>query len=288
MGEFQPLDQKKWPDFGHQMEESVDDASLRHARAPLGLALDLSVNNLLIKHICQYQQVMLGTSMSKELRDTIICKLFPQSLKGNAIKWFCQLSPALVASFKELTKTFLENYSVNIYTGTTHEELFSIVQEPEGHNLNQHSSQLTNRQRDNNRPKRSDFRRHNIRSSRDSRSRQHKLRMEKCLLSRPNYALDTNPERLVMHLQDKDYICWPGKIMTSPNHRNMDLFYVFHKDHSHLTVNCRVLNYEIVELLKQGHLKVFLSDKGSQTYGIPKDRFEHDKRRSSEAPSFHQ
>ena len=32
--------------------------------------------------------------------------------------------------FKELTKTFLKNYSINIYTGTTNEELFSIVQEP--------------------------------------------------------------------------------------------------------------------------------------------------------------
>ncbi|GMN61793.1 hypothetical protein TIFTF001_030879 [Ficus carica] len=52
------------------------------------------------EHICQYQQVMLRTSMSKELRDAIMCKLFPQSLKGNAIKWFCQLSTSSVASFK--------------------------------------------------------------------------------------------------------------------------------------------------------------------------------------------
>ena len=28
------------------------------------------------KYICQYQQVMLGTSMPKESRDAIMCKLF--------------------------------------------------------------------------------------------------------------------------------------------------------------------------------------------------------------------
>ncbi|GMN63811.1 hypothetical protein TIFTF001_032906 [Ficus carica] len=70
------------------------------------------------EHIFQY------TSMPKELRDAIMCKLFLQSLKSKAIKWFCQLDPSSADYFKKLTKTFMEKYSVNIYTGTTHEELF--------------------------------------------------------------------------------------------------------------------------------------------------------------------
>ncbi|GMN61791.1 hypothetical protein TIFTF001_030881 [Ficus carica] len=65
----------------------------------------------------------------------------------------------------------------------------------------------------------------------------------------------------------------------------MDQFCEFHKDHNHLAINCKALRYEIVELQKRGHLKEFLSDKGCQTYGIPKDRFERDKRRLSETPS---
>ena len=68
---------------------------------------------------------MIGTSMPKASKDAIMWNLFPQSLKGNAIKWFYQLGVSLVASFKELTKAFLESYFVNIYIGTTHEELFS-------------------------------------------------------------------------------------------------------------------------------------------------------------------
>ena len=59
-----------------------------------------------------------------------MCKLFPQTLKGTTIKWFCQLYPSSIASFKDLTKTFLENYSINIHIGATYEDFFLIIQEP--------------------------------------------------------------------------------------------------------------------------------------------------------------
>ncbi|GMN25884.1 hypothetical protein TIFTF001_040784 [Ficus carica] len=91
----------------------------------------------------------------------------------------------------------------------------------------------------------------------NQRGRQGKQRTERSLLLQPKYALDISPERLMVHLQD----------------------------HGHLNVDCKALHCKIVELLKQGHLKELLSDKGRQTYGIPKDRFECDKRRSSETPS---
>ncbi|GMN63810.1 hypothetical protein TIFTF001_032911 [Ficus carica] len=57
----------------------------------------------------------------------------------------------------------------------------------------------------------------------------------------------------------------------TPRGMNMDKFCEFHKDHGHLTVDYKALRYEIVELLKRGHLKEFLNDKGYQTYGIPKE-----------------
>ncbi|GMN63117.1 hypothetical protein TIFTF001_032191 [Ficus carica] len=50
------------------------------------------------------QSVMLGTTMPREIRDAIMCKLFPQSLKGPALKWFCQLSLKSIGTFKELAK----------------------------------------------------------------------------------------------------------------------------------------------------------------------------------------
>lgn len=74
---------------------------------------------------------MIGTTLPQESRDAINCKLFPQSLKGSTLKWICELKPATINSFKEMTRRFLENYSANIYMGMTLEELYTIVQQPD-------------------------------------------------------------------------------------------------------------------------------------------------------------
>ncbi|GMN58342.1 hypothetical protein TIFTF001_027444 [Ficus carica] len=73
------------------------------------------------------------------------------------------------------------------------------------------------------------------------------------LLSPPKYALDISAEQLVMHLTGKDFVRWPEKITSPPKHRNMDLYYEFHRDHSHLTVDCKALHYKVAKLLKKGH-----------------------------------
>lgn len=68
--------------------------------------------------------------MLKESKDAIICKLFPQSLKGSALKWFFRLALGSVGTFKEMTKVFLENYLANINKGTTPGELCTVIQQP--------------------------------------------------------------------------------------------------------------------------------------------------------------
>ena len=42
----------------------------------------------------------------------------------------------------------------------------------------------------------------------------------------------------------------------------------FHRDHGHHTIDCRVLRAEVAELLKKGHLREFLTEKGRETYGL--------------------
>ncbi|GMN63113.1 hypothetical protein TIFTF001_032193 [Ficus carica] len=81
------------------------------------------------EHMYQYLQVMHGTTMPREIRDAIMCKLFPQSLKGPALKWFCQLTLKSIGSFKEMTKDFIENYSVNVNLGATSKMLCTIIQQ---------------------------------------------------------------------------------------------------------------------------------------------------------------
>ncbi|KAK1582892.1 hypothetical protein Q3G72_019293 [Acer saccharum] len=44
------------------------------------------------------------------------------------------------------------------------------------------------------------------------------------------------------------------------------------RDHSHRTGDCIALKYEVAELLKQGHLREFLTDKEKQTYARRDDQ----------------
>ncbi|KAH6773830.1 hypothetical protein C2S51_012234 [Perilla frutescens var. frutescens] len=60
---------------------------------------------------------------------------------------------------------------------------------------------------------------------------------------------------------------WPPK-MRSPDHeRDRTKYCEFHKDHGHRTDDCIALRLEIIDLLKRGHLKDLLTDKGKQTFG---------------------
>ena len=56
------------------------------------------------------------------------CKLFSQSLKGPALKWYCSLLLGSVGKFKQLNKLFMESYAVHIHYGKTAGDLWAIVQ----------------------------------------------------------------------------------------------------------------------------------------------------------------
>ena len=51
-----------------------------------------------------------------------------------------------------------------------------------------------------------------------------------------------------------------------PEHRDPKLRCEFHGDHGHKTEDCIALKFKVAELLKQGHLREFLTEKGKQTY----------------------
>ncbi|KAL5800165.1 hypothetical protein ACOSQ4_033049 [Xanthoceras sorbifolium] len=63
---------------------------------------------------------------------------------------------------------------------------------------------------------------------------------------------------------------WPDKMMCPPQ-RDNSKWCEFHGDHGNRTEHCIVLRLEVAELLKKGHLKEFLTDKGKQTF-FNKDR----------------
>ncbi|GMN67335.1 hypothetical protein TIFTF001_036395 [Ficus carica] len=62
--------------------------------------------------------------------DDMMCKLFAQSLKGAALRWFCNLPPASIDSFDELSLELMRSYSVHIQSGKTTKDLWGVIQGP--------------------------------------------------------------------------------------------------------------------------------------------------------------
>jgi hypothetical protein len=62
------------------------------------------------------------------------------------------------------------------------------------------------------------------------------------------------------------------KMNALPEHRDAKLRCEFHGDHGHRTEDCIALKFEVAELLKQGHLQEFLTEKGKQTLARRNDR----------------
>ncbi|GMN62683.1 hypothetical protein TIFTF001_031758 [Ficus carica] len=81
-------------------------------------------------HLLQYKHVVQSTNIPTGMLDNMICKLFAQSLKGAALRWFCNLSPESIDSFDELSLEFMRSYFVHIQSGKTTKDLWSMIQGP--------------------------------------------------------------------------------------------------------------------------------------------------------------
>ncbi|GMN44746.1 hypothetical protein TIFTF001_013941 [Ficus carica] len=83
-------------------------------------------------------------------------------------------------------------------------------------------------------------------------------------LSPPKYAISISFSELVAHLKGQDYVTWPKKLPDNPA-GDMTKYCEFHKDHGYHTIDCRYMRAEVAELLKKGHLREFLTNKGRET-----------------------
>ncbi|GMN66223.1 hypothetical protein TIFTF001_035294 [Ficus carica] len=287
-------------------------------------------------HLLQYKHVVQSTNIPTGMFDDMMCKLFVQSLKGAALRWFCNLPPESIDSFDELSLEFMQSYSVHIQSGKTTKDLWGVIQGPheslrvyikrfskaisEISGLDdgtarealkkglRHRSLFKNEncarypptiqdalhqakgfielEEENERVERDlartreefsrarneqekTFRRERQRPQRRTenrveRSTQHE---HKHPLSPPKYALGISPSELIAYLKRQDFVTWPKKLPENPA-RDTSKYCEFHKDYGHNTIDCRALRAEVAELLKKGHLREFLTEKGRETYGF--------------------
>ncbi|GMN19954.1 hypothetical protein TIFTF001_047019 [Ficus carica] len=287
-------------------------------------------------HLLQYKHVVQSTNIPTGMLDDMMCKLFAQSLKGAALRWFCNLPAESIDSFDELSFEFMRSYSVHIQSGKTTKDLWGVIQGPheslrayikrfskaisEISGLDdgtarealkkglRHRSLFKNEicarypptiqdalhrakgfielEEENERVERDltrtqeelskardkrekSFRRERPRQQRptEKRGERSSRRDRKRPFSPPKYALGISPSELIAHLKRQDFVTWPKKLPENPA-RDTSKYCEFHKDHGHNTVDCRALRAEVAELLKKGHLREFLTEKGKETYGL--------------------
>ncbi|KAK0570879.1 hypothetical protein LWI29_007901 [Acer saccharum] len=83
----------------------------------------------------------------------------------------------------------------------------------------------------------------------------------------PEYNLSIEPVDLVAVMREMGKIVkWSRKMNALPEHRDPKLQCEFHRDHGHHTEDCIALKFKVAKLLKQGHLREFLTNKGKQTF----------------------
>ncbi|GMN60018.1 hypothetical protein TIFTF001_029116 [Ficus carica] len=81
-------------------------------------------------HLLQYKHVVQSTNIPTHMLNDMMCKLFAQSLKGDTLRWFCNLPPESIDSFDELSLEFMRSYSVHIQSGKTTKDLWGVIQGP--------------------------------------------------------------------------------------------------------------------------------------------------------------
>nr|XP_016433540.1 PREDICTED: uncharacterized protein LOC107760032 [Nicotiana tabacum] len=87
------------------------------------------------------------------------------------------------------------------------------------------------------------------------------------LLSAHNFCVSLT--KIVYALEKlRTKVKWPPKMRSRPNTGKFDAFYEFHQECGHKIEDCIALRQEVVYMLRQGHLKEMLSDKGRTNFAI--------------------
>ena len=65
-------------------------------------------------------------------------------------------------------------------------------------------------------------------------------------------------DKILAQIKDEHYLKWPRPLHSSPNVRDKKKYCRFHRDHGHLTEECRDLKEQIKELIRKGKLQRYI------------------------------
>ncbi|GMN63815.1 hypothetical protein TIFTF001_032908 [Ficus carica] len=230
-------------------------------------------------HLLQYKYVVQSTNIPTGMLDDMMCKLFAQSLKGAALRWFCNLPPESIDSFDGLSLEFMRSYSVHIQSRKMTKDLWGVIQGPHESlrayikRFSKAISEISGLDDGTAREALKKGLRHRSLFKNEICARYPPTIQDALHRAKGFIELEEENERVERDLArtreelSKDFVPWPNKLPENPA-RDTTKYCEFHKDHGHQTIDCRALRAEVTELLKKGHLREFLTEKGRETYGL--------------------
>ncbi|KAK2645890.1 hypothetical protein Ddye_021085 [Dipteronia dyeriana] len=79
-------------------------------------------------HIAQYKQRIFTAAIPRDLREACMCKAFGSSLNGPTLQWYTNLPYNSIASFTQLTDTFVEKFVISRKLEKHLDHLYTITQ----------------------------------------------------------------------------------------------------------------------------------------------------------------
>ncbi|XP_056694810.1 uncharacterized protein [Spinacia oleracea] len=258
------------------------------------------------RHVNFYKQRMWQIGIPYDLVEPVMCKSFGGTLDGAALEWLMNVPPGSIsclsdlinafyqqfASSRQLEKTAIEAFKrglipnselyreITKYPCATFEEVRSrataqmqieddeVIRTTSQRSTGGSSDIRSYTQRNNNWRHQPYNRQNKVESVNQYDNTNNVYRNER--VEHPNisdYGFNVDIGGVVNALQNVGgTVRWPRKSDGPDSMKDMSKWCDFHRDNGHTTEECISLKKEVAYLLKRGHLKELLSDKGKETF----------------------
>ncbi|XP_056683052.1 uncharacterized protein [Spinacia oleracea] len=208
------------------------------------------------RHVNFYKQRMWQIGIPHDLVEPVMCKSFGGTLDGAALEWLTNVPPRSISCLSDLINAFYQQFASSRQLEKQTSDLYRTAIEAFKRGLIPNSELYR------------EITKYPCATFEEVRSRATAQMNER--VEHPNisdYGFNVDIGGVVNALQNVGgTVRWPRKNDRPDSMKDMSKWCDFHRDNGHTTEECISLRKEVAYLLKRGHLKELLSDKGKETF----------------------
>ncbi|XP_056688235.1 uncharacterized protein [Spinacia oleracea] len=214
------------------------------------------------RHVNFYKQCMWQIGIPHDLVEPVMCKSFGGTLDGAALEWLTNVPPRSISCLSDLINAFYQQFASSRQLEKQTSDLYRTAIEALKRGLIPNSElyrEITKY------PCATFEEVQSVNQYYDTNNVYRNERVEHPNIS--DYGFNVDIGGVVNALQNVGgTVRWPRKNDRPDSMKDMSKWCDFHRDNGHTTEECISLKKEVAYLLKRGHLKELLSDKGKETF----------------------